>query len=85
MPRELMEAFEQLRKATKDMNRSFNLYYELSKDLMCVYFTDKNLLPEGQYQYKYVESIDSWYKTVMVNNVMYYALLTDEEYKKEVA
>lgn len=85
MPRELMEAFEKLHDVSGCMGRGFNLYYDDYKKRLCVYLTDTKLLPDGKVGYTYAKSIDMMYKNVTVNGVVYYALMTREEYEKEVA
>ncbi len=85
MPRELMELFQKLRDASQDMERGFNLYYDDLHKKICVFVTDRKLLPSGKVGYKYAKSIDMMYKTVTVNDVVYYTLMSKEEYEKEVA
>lgn len=85
MPKELMEAFEKLRDASASMDRGFNLFYDELHKRICVYVTSTKLLPDGKVGYTYAQSIDMMYKNVTVNGVVYYALMTREEYEKEVA
>lgn len=85
MSRELMEAFEKLRDASASFDRGFNLYYDDAHKRICVFVTDTKLLPDGKVGYTYAQSIDMMYKNVTVNGVVYYALMTKEEYEKEVA